>query len=103
MPHLLQMDFPTDGPFGPEMAEAYADLAASINDEPGFRWKIWTENPETGEAGGIYLFASLETARDYLDKHTARLDGFGITGVNAKIFEVNEALTEITRGSLPRV
>lgn len=102
MTHLLQMDFPTDGPFGPAMAQAYADLAKSINDEPGFRWKIWTENPETGEAGGIYLFASLETAQNYLRMHTERLGTFGIAGVNAKIFEVNEALSALTHGPLPR-
>ncbi|GAA4867015.1 monooxygenase [Saccharopolyspora cebuensis] len=102
MPYLLQMDFPTRGPFGSAMAEAFAELAASINDEPGFRWKIWTENADAGEAGGIYLFESHETAQRYLHKHTERLSGFGITGVTAKIFEVNEALSAINHAPLPR-
>ncbi|MFD6856084.1 monooxygenase [Rhodococcus sp. NPDC060090] len=92
MPYLLQMDFPTEGPFGPAMTEAFTELAESINDEPGFLWKVWTENSDTGEAGGVYLFESRETAQRYLDKHTGRLGGFGIT---AKIFEVNEALSAI--------
>ncbi|MDR7304235.1 monooxygenase [Haloactinomyces albus] len=95
MPCVLQMDFPTDGPFGAAMAEAFAELAESINDEPGFRWKVWTENRDAGEAGGIYLFDSYETAQRYLDKHTERLSGFGISAVNGKIFEVNEALSAI--------
>lgn len=102
MPYLLQTDFPTHGPFGPAMTEAFAELADSINTEPGFRWKIWTEHPETGEAGGVYLFESHETAQRYLHKHTERLGGFGITGITAKIFEVNEALSAINHAPLLR-
>ncbi len=79
-----------------------ARQAASVNDEPGFCWKIWTENSDTGEAGGVYLFESHETAQRYLHKHTARLNGFGITGVTAKIFEVNDALSTINHAPLPR-
>ncbi len=30
--------------------------------------------------------------------HTARLKDFGIPHVNGKIFEVNESLSQITRG-----
>ncbi len=40
MVHILQVDFPLDGPFGDEMARQFEDLAKSINDEPGFLWKI---------------------------------------------------------------
>lgn len=35
---------------------AMKELADSISQEPGFIWKIWTENQDTQEAGGIYLF-----------------------------------------------
>lgn len=41
---LLQVDFDFTGPFGEEMAEKLAGLAESINNEPGFIWKIWTES-----------------------------------------------------------
>ena len=95
MPILLQMDFPTEGPFGPAMTEAFTELARSINDEPGFLWKIWTENQETEEAGGIYLFESQETAQRYLRKHSERLSQFGVTGIRARTFQVNEALSAI--------
>ncbi|MEH7381241.1 monooxygenase [Bacillus sp. JJ1533] len=98
MPYVLQVDFKMDGPFGEEMANAFSDLAKSINEEPGFIWKIWTENPEAKEAGGIYLFETKETAENYLDMHTKRLGGFGIEGVNGKIFAINSKLTEITKG-----
>ena len=98
MAYVLQVDFKMDGPFGDEMAVGFADLAKSINNEEGFLWKIWTESPETNEAGGIYLFETKETAEKYIDMHTKRLAGFGITDVNAKIFAVNSKLTEITKG-----
>lgn len=98
MAYILQVDFKMDGPFGDEMAEAFTELAKSINEEEGFLWKIWTENPETKEAGGIYLFQTKETAEKYVDMHTNRLAGFGISPVHAKIFEVNSALTEINKG-----
>lgn len=53
---LLQVHFAFSGPFGDEMSAQLAELAQSINQEPGFIWKIWTENSATQEAGGIYLF-----------------------------------------------
>ncbi|OCA83370.1 monooxygenase [Bacillus sp. FJAT-27225] len=87
MAYVLQVDFKMNGPFGDEMAEGFADLAKSINEEEGFKWKIWTESPETSEAGGIYI-------------HSKRLAGFGITEVNAKILAINPKLTEITNGPL---
>ena len=98
MAFVLQVDFPMDGPFGDEMAAAFKELAESINDEEGVIWKVWTENQETKEAGGIYLFETAETAENYLNMHTARLAGFGISKVIGKIFEVNSALTEINHG-----
>lgn len=98
MAHVLQLDFKMQGPFGDEMAEAFSDLAYSINEEKGFMWKIWTESPESNEAGGIYIFKTKETAEKYLDMHSNRLAEFGITDVNSKIFAINSKLTEITTG-----
>ncbi|MFF2289979.1 monooxygenase [Peribacillus butanolivorans] len=100
MAYILQVDFKMDGPFGNDMVEQFAELAKSINDEEGVIWKIWTEDSETKEAGGIYLFESKESAQKYLTMHTARLKGFGIETVNGKIFEVNEGLTQINHGPI---
>jgi len=97
---LLQIDFLFDGPFGDEMAEMLEGLAHSITEEPGFIWKIWTENESEKEGGGIYLFQSEETAKAYLEKHTARLKSMGVQEVNAKIFDVNKRLSEITNGAV---
>ncbi|KWW17312.1 monooxygenase [Peribacillus simplex] len=100
MAYVLQVDFKMNGPFGNEMAEAFSDIARSINEEEGFIWKIWTESPETNEAGGIYTFETKETAETYLLMHTNRLAGIGITNVNAKIFAINSKLTELNKGSV---
>ncbi|MGN4240604.1 monooxygenase [Staphylococcus equorum] len=98
MVHILQVDFPLDGPFGDEMARQFEDLAKSINDEPGFLWKIWTENETSKEAGGIYAFDSKVHAESYLNMHSERLNAMGVTEINAKIFTINEGLTQITHG-----
>ena len=95
---LVQFDFPFQGPFGPEMAGAMEGLAQSINEEPGFLWKIWTENADTGAAGGIYAFADAASAEAYIRKHSARLAEFGIDGIRARVFDVNPTLTEINKG-----
>ncbi|MDO4681730.1 MAG: monooxygenase [Lautropia sp.] len=100
MPYLLQVDFPYTGPWGDEMTQAMEELARSIAGEPGLIWKIWTENPATSEAGGIYLFRDEPSAEAYLVMHAARLKAFGIPVVNGKIFAVNEALSAIDRAPL---
>ena len=97
---LLQIDFPYAGPWGEEMAAASRGLAEDIARTPGLRWKIWTENAATGRAGGIYLFDDAVSAEAYLGMHTERLAGFGITGIRAETFAVNEALTRIDRGPI---
>ncbi|SET73925.1 MULTISPECIES: monooxygenase [Marinobacter] len=98
MKTLLQIDFPFDGPFGNEMTDAMKGLAESIAQEPGLIWKVWTENADNREAGGIYLFEDEASARAYLDMHSARLKEFGVPEVNAKVFAVNEALSAIDNG-----
>jgi Putative mono-oxygenase ydhR len=100
MPTLVQFDFPMQGPWGDEMATAFRDLAVIIGRAPGLRWKIWTENENEQTGGGIYLFEDEDSARAYVEEHTARLEGFGVKDIRARVFEVNEPLTEMTRGPL---
>lgn len=101
MATLLQIDFPFDGPFGEAMAEQLAELAASIAQEPGLIWKIWTENAEESAAGGIYLFNDESSALAYLHKHQERLKGFGIPEIRARVFSVNGSLSAATYAPLP--
>ncbi|HBI05428.1 MAG TPA: monooxygenase, partial [Paenibacillaceae bacterium] len=82
--YLLQVDFKMEGPFGEEMANSFQELARSINNEEGVIWKIWTENEETKESGGVYLFQTKESAEKYLTMHTARLTSFGIRDIRGK-------------------
>lgn len=94
---ILQVDFPSQGPFGEAMSQAYQTLAESINQEKGMIWKIWTENSDTEKAGGIYLFDNQENAEKYLKMHTARLISFGVKNIRGKIFQVNSALSALNQ------
>lgn len=96
MKKLVQVDFPYAGAFGSQMATELNELAQSITQEPGFLWKIWTENAADGVAGGIYLFADEASAKAYVEMHSARLKSFGIPEVRARIFDINETLSAIT-------
>jgi len=100
MNKLLQVDFPHQGPFGNEMALQLKELANSINQEPGIIWKIWTENEQQQEAGGVYIFESKETALAYLEMHTARLNEMGIKNVRGRIFDMNQELSQINNGPM---
>ena len=97
---ILQVDFPMEAPFGEEMSEAFKGLAEDIATEEGLIWKIWTENAQTKEAGGIYLFADEANAKRYLAKHTARLESFGIQNIRGKIFDVNVPLSQIDKAPI---
>lgn len=93
----LSFDFPPSM-MGEELVKVGKDLADSINNEAGFISKIWTENPETGKAGGIYLFEDKETAENYMDMHAKRIQGLGIEKFDVQYFSVNETLSKINHG-----
>jgi Putative mono-oxygenase ydhR len=95
---LLQINFSYNGPWGNDMAQAYTELAQTISETPGLLWKIWIENSNAQETGGIYLFDDEASLDSFLKEHTASLNSFGIEDINVKKFDVNEPLTEITRG-----
>lgn len=97
MTTYLQFEFPYDGPWGEAMAVHLDRLAHDIAAEDGLTWKIWTENREAGRVGGIYQFQDEEAAERYRRKHLARLASFGFTGIETRSFEVNTALSRITR------
>ena len=98
MTYLLQVDFEMDGPFGDAMAPAFMSLAESINQEPGMLWKIWTEDAQTKQAGGVYLFDTRAHAEQYLEMHSTRLTQAGVRNLRGKIFEVNQTLSAVNKG-----
>jgi hypothetical protein len=97
MKYLMQIDFPHNGPFGEELTAMMEDLAKDIATEDGLIFKLWTENQETKEAGGIYVFDNKNDAERYLDKHTKRLESFGYSNIKSKIFTVNEELSKLSK------
>ena len=97
---LLQIDFPSNGPWGEDLTKMASDLAHHLNQTPGMVWKIWTENSRAGDCGGVYLFTDESSANDFLKEHLPRLASMGIKDVRAKVFDVNESLSRITRGPI---
>ena len=73
------------------------DLAHDLVNEEGLIWKIWTENEETKEGGGVYVFDNINDVNRYAAKHTKRLEAFGFSDIRTKIFEINEALSAINK------
>lgn len=100
MNFIVQVDFPYSGPFGEQMSAAMQGLAEDIAAEPGLVWKIWTESEKEQIAGGVYLFDNEADARRYVDKHTARLTAFGITGIRTLVVSTNDPLSRIDRAPL---
>lgn len=96
----LQFEFPYAGPWGAEMAARLDGLAHQIAAEDGLTWKIWTENRETGRAGGIYQFRDADSAENYRRRYVDRLAGLGIREVSIRFFEVNVALSRGTRAPI---
>jgi hypothetical protein len=77
-------------------------MAHPISAVPGLVWKIWLMNETGKEAGGIYLFESQEAAQAFVGSDAVKSFASHptITGVNAKLFEPDETLSEITRAPL---
>lgn len=98
MATILQVDFPFPGPWGDDAAQALGELAGAIATTPGLRWKIWTESESDGMAGGIYCFDDEASAAAYMAVHEPRLTNFGITGIRAMYFDVNDGLTAMNGG-----
>jgi hypothetical protein len=97
---LLQIDFPSHGPWGEDLTKMASDLAHHLNKTPGLLWKIWTENSRTGDCGGVYLFKDESSVNEFLKEHLPRLDSMGFKNVRAKVLDVNEGLSHITRGPI---
>ena len=95
---ILQIHFDYTGGYGEQMLHEARELAESINNEPGFMWKIWTENQEKGIAGGIYAFDNREHAECYAHMHMKRLTEYGMaSNFKYEIMDVNEQLSGVNQ------
>lgn len=95
-PAALLFRFPFPGPWGEELAQASQELANDMANEDGLIWKIWLEDRETAQAGGIYLFEDAAAANRYREKHEQRLAAMGIGRVMVNAFSVNTGLSVLT-------
>ncbi|MGT8032723.1 YdhR family protein [Escherichia coli] len=65
--------------------------------QPEFTDKTLSRKPGAVQ---IYLFTDEKSALAYLEKHTARLKNLGVEEVVAKVFDVNEPLSQINQAKL---
>jgi hypothetical protein len=85
-----------------ELETTWLEAAQPIADLPGLRWKVWLMNEAEHEAGGIYLFESEAAAQSYLAGPivAALKSSPAVSNISAKLFDVLESHTAITRGPL---
>jgi hypothetical protein len=93
----INFDFPVEM-MGEALSKNAKDLAESINNEPGFVSKIWIENTNTAESGGIYIFKDMKSAEAYVKMHTERVKHIGATNITCKYFDINEDLSKLNKG-----
>jgi hypothetical protein len=97
---ILQINLKFSGLSGADLEQAWLPAARLLADIPGLRWKIWLMNEVNHEAGGIYLFDDEVSLQDYLAGPivAAMLSNPLICNINARMFDVMEEHTVITRG-----
>jgi hypothetical protein len=100
---VLQVNYHRErGQADAEQAEHLRHAAEGIAKLDGLRWKIWIYDDEAKLAGGLYLFDDEASARAFGDGILPRSLGAlpGVSGISATYFDVDEALTAVTRGPL---
>ena len=77
-PVTLVMEYPAHGPAADALARTLREMMDELPVIPGLCWKIWTEDADRGQVGGIYRFADSLSARAYRDRQAARLAAIGV-------------------------
>lgn len=82
-----------------KMVTPLTDPIAAV---PGLNWKVWLMNEKDHEAGGIYQFRDESSANAYLNSEivSAMKKQPTIKDISAKLFDVEETLTQKTRGPI---
>ena len=96
---ILQMNMKFSIP-RTDLEAAWLSGAQPIAEVPGLRWKVWLMNEAEREAGGIYLFESEGAAHAYLGGPivAALKASPAVSNISAKLFDVLEKHTAITKG-----
>jgi hypothetical protein len=100
-PVLLQINVKVNIPVS-EVESAWLEVAQPIADAPGLRWKVWIKNSAESEVGGIYLFEDEASVQAFLEGPivAAVKSSPAVSAVSAKVFNIMDAHTVITRGPL---
>jgi hypothetical protein len=85
-----------------EVEKSWLEVAQPIADTPGLIWKVWIKNAAEQEVGGIYLFNDEASVQAFLEGPivAAVKSSPAVNDVSAKLFNIMEAHTAITRGPL---
>lgn len=75
------------------MAESRATI-------PGFIWKVWLRNEETGRGGGLFLFEDRASADAWVEGRKTRKFAPSTSNITVELFDVDEELTRISRGPI---
>ena len=98
---LLQVNFNWDGMLDDAM-EAFAPMVQPIADQPGLSWKVWCWNSDAHEFAGEYLFENPSATDGYLGGAIVeQLKSHPkINNLSAKVFDVLEEPSKVTRGPI---
>jgi hypothetical protein len=97
---ILQVNFKFSGVSRAELEQAWLPAAQPIADTPGLRWKVWLMNEAEHESGGLYLFEDEASVQAFLAGPivAAVKSNPAFSHISAKLFDVLETHTAITRG-----
>jgi hypothetical protein len=78
------------------------EAAAIIASVQGLIWKIWVSEKEEFEMGGMYLFASRETAEAYLSHPVVQAVSSNpfVVSTQSQLWDVESSLSALTRAPL---
>ena len=81
------------------------EAATTIASVKGLIWKIWTLQEEELETGGVYLFATRESAEAYLNHPVIQAvrSNPAVVSIESQLWEVESSLSALTRAPLPGV
>jgi hypothetical protein len=96
---ILQVNFKFSIPRA-DLEAAFLPAAQPIADVPGLHWKIWLMNEAEHTAGGIYLFESGAAVQAWMAGPivAAMMANPVLSNIDAKVFDLLESHTAITRG-----
>jgi Putative mono-oxygenase ydhR len=81
------------------------EAATVIASVEGLVWKIWIQQQEELEMGGMYLFANRETAEAYLNHPVTQAvrSNPAVVSTESQLWDVESSLSALTRAPLPGV